>query len=155
MDGDVGSGRLAIGIDGFAAESGDLISVEILADGERAATRDFTHAERPDLVSLRWLLSPRLIYTGRAILPDAVIRLLSPLYWRLATPATLRSDVKHLKEIVWHVELPAEVVARRRAQLTFVIVKGPDPRTGGLPHDERELGIHIRSLKFEQHDSQP
>jgi hypothetical protein len=83
--------------------------------------------------------------------PDSVTRRLYPLYWRMVTPATFASSVSHLKEVVWRIELPADVVARRSAQITFVIDKSPTPvsHAPGWPSED-DLGIHLRSLSVEK-----
>jgi hypothetical protein len=144
---------LRIGIDGVCFEPGGSISVEVLVDDQSVVVRDFSDEQRSAAPSLRRPLSPRLIHTVKAVVPDVVTRRLYPLYWRMVTPATFSSGVSHLKEVELRIELPADVVTRRNAQITFVIEKSApvDSKAAGR-FAESELGIHLRSLTLEKLD---
>jgi hypothetical protein len=126
--------------------------VQVLLHGEPLAFRDFSHHQRLVLPSLRRPLSPRVVHAVKTILPKAVTDRLYPLYWRLTTPANVRAGVPGLKDIVWRIELPVDVVARRHAHLTFVIDEPRTPLAVGWSDDQRELGIHLRSLTLERTD---
>ena len=122
--------------------------MEILADGQSLAVREFGDEQRSAVPSLRRPLSPRLIHMAKAVIPDVVTRRLYPLYWRMVTPATFTSGVSHMNEVAWRIELPTDVVSRRSAQITFVIDKS-SPRGSHGRLAESELGIHLRSLGLE------
>jgi hypothetical protein len=139
---------LAVGIDGIRVAPSGAITVEVLADGECAALREFTDDQRSTLHSLRRPLSLRLVHVVKALLPTAVTNRLYPLYWRLFTPALLSSGVVHLKETIWRIELPPRVLAQRNAQLTFVIGKTRTDDAAGW-NNVRDLGLHLRSLGVE------
>jgi hypothetical protein len=142
---------LRIGIDGVCFEPGGSIRVEILADGQSLAVREFGDEQRSAVPSLRRPLSPRLIHIAKAVIPGAVTRRLYPLYWRMVTPATFTSGVSHLNEVAWRIELPTDVVSRRSAQITFVIDKSSPGGSHGR-FAQSELGIHLRSLGLETLD---
>jgi hypothetical protein len=78
------------------------------------------------------------------------VRLLYPLYLRLLSPALLRPDAVHLRELIWHVALPETATAHPAMQLTFVITRRRNGRMLNWSDDERKLGIHLRSLKLER-----
>ena len=156
LDGGEGGAVLAVAVDGICVEPEGSINVEVLVDGERVAARDFSQDQRRlVLPPLRRGFSPRVIHAAKAILPTSVTDWLYPFYWRLTTPAALRMGVSRLNEIVWSIELPVDVIARRTAQLTFVIDEPRTPLAVGWGDDERELGIHLRALMLEQVDRRP
>jgi hypothetical protein len=144
---------LAIGIDGICVEAGASISVEAFVDDKPVALHDFTRPSKPAFRSLRLSPSPRVLYTVKAMLPDAVTNWLYPYYWRLVTPATLRAGIEHFPETIWRVELPPEAISRGSANLTFVIRKAGTKQSVppvGPPEGGGELGIHVRSLRLEE-----
>jgi hypothetical protein len=144
---------LAIGVDGVCVEPGGSLTVDVLVEGELVSSRDFSAARSPVLPTLRQPPSPRLTHRAKAVLPNAVTRRLYPLFWRLFTPASLRPGVSHLRETVWRIELPPEVSSRRPVNLTFVFNRSRTAQpvlASGSSDGERELGIHIRSLRLEQ-----
>jgi GT2 family glycosyltransferase len=145
-------GVLGVGIGGVCVEPDRALHVEVFLDGEPLGDREVRHDQwSVVLPSLRRPLSPRLIQTVKTILPESVTDRLYPLYWRwisVASPA----DVSHLQEILWRIDLPAEVTARGGGLLTFVIPDRRTPRGVGWSDDERELGIHLRSLGLERLD---
>jgi len=146
---------LRIGIDGVCFDPGGSIRVEVLVEGESLAVREFGDDQRSAVPSLRRPLSPRFIHTVKAVVPDVVTRRLYPLYWRMVTPATFSSGVSHLKEVELQIELPADVVTRRSAQIAFVIEKSaPVDSKGAGRFAETELGIHLRSLTLGTLDRQ-
>jgi hypothetical protein len=149
LDGGRDHSVLAVGIDGIHVAPGASTRIEVLADGEHAALREFTDEQTPALHSVRRSLSLRLLYAGKALLPDAVRYRLYPLYWRMFTPALLTSDVVPFKDKVWRLELPPRALAQRNVQLTFVISerRSGDGRDG--LNEVRDLGFHLQSLGLE------
>jgi hypothetical protein len=145
---------LRIGIDGVCFQPGGSMRVEILADGGSVAFREFGDEQRSAMPSLRQPLSPRLIHAVKTVVPDVVTRRLYPLYWRMVTPATFTSGVSHLKEVAWRVELPADAISRRTAQITFVVDKVPPLDSQAGRSAESPLGLHLRSLALETPDRQ-
>jgi hypothetical protein len=145
---------LAVTIGGICVGPEDSISVELLVDGQRAALHDFGWVRS----GLRGGVSvvPRLAHAVATILPDPVANRLRPVYERLAARAASHRRIARLTEIVWRIRIPSSVVAQRSAHLTFVIDEPRTPRALGWSDDERELGIHLRSLKLEErHGSAP
>jgi hypothetical protein len=140
---------LAVEIDAIRVGPSDSVTVEVIVDGESVAVREFTHADRSTLQSVRRPLSPRLIYIAKTLLPAAVTNRLYPLFWRLITPAALGSSVVHLKKTPWRIELPPRVVARRNAELTFVVGESHSAEHVDGADDVRDLGFHLRSLRVE------
>ncbi len=143
FDGRDGDAVLVLTVGGICAGPDESISVELLVDGKRAALRDFGQDRR----GLRGGVFPRLVRAATTILPDPVTDRLRPLYRRLAASQT---HISRLTETVWRIQLPSRVVAQPRAQLTFVIDEPRTPLALGWSHDERQLGIHLRSLMLEQ-----
>jgi hypothetical protein len=140
---------LAVGIDAVRVGPSGSTTVEVIADGEYVAGREFTDDEGSTLQSLRRPLSPRLVNVAKTLLPTAVTNRLYPLYWRLITPAALGSSVVYLKDTLWRIELPARVVARRNAQLTFIIGKPRSTEDANGTEEVGDLGFHLRSLGVE------
>jgi hypothetical protein len=141
---------LALAFGGVCVEADGSIGVEVLVDGERVAVRDFGEDHGRLVLPLSRRLGSLVVKAAKAVLPDAVTDRLRPHYLRLTASAALHTRLSRLNEIVWRIELPCDVVARRAAQLTFVIDKPRTPLAVGWSNDERELGIHLRSLTLEQ-----
>jgi hypothetical protein len=148
FDGADGHGVLALAVDHICVEAESSVSVAALVDGERVATRDFT-GRRLVLPSLGRPLPPRLVQAAKTVLPETVTERLYPFYRRLTTPAAPRAGVFGGNSLVWRIELPRDVLARRNAQLTLVVDEPRTPRALGWSDDERELGIHLRSVTLE------
>jgi hypothetical protein len=142
---------LDIGIDAVRVGASGAVTVEVIVEDERVAVRDFTTEDRSKLQSVRIPFLPRLVYIAKAVLPTAARNRLYPLFWRLFTPASLGSSVIYLKSTVrsWRIELPPRVVARRNAQLTFVIGKPSLAEDVDAMDDAQSLGFHLRSLRMD------
>jgi hypothetical protein len=151
FDGGEGDAVLALAVGGICVGPDESISVELLVDGERAALRDFRQGRwRSVLPALRGRVSPAVGQVAKTALPDMATDRLRPLSRRLTAPTAVQRRILRLTEIVWRVQLPFRLVAQRNAQLTFVIDEPRTPRAVGWSDDERQLGIHLRSLMLEQ-----
>jgi hypothetical protein len=89
-------------------------------------------------------------HAAKTALPGTATDRLRPLYPRLTAPAAGHRRISQLTEVVWRIQLPFRLVAQRNAQLTFVIDDPRTPLAVGWSNDERQLGIHLRSLMLER-----
>jgi hypothetical protein len=146
-----GHAVLALTVDGACVGPAESISVEVLVDGKRAARRDFSQTPWRSAVSaLRQRRSHRGHDAAEIAPPNAARPRPRPSDRRLPVAEAVRRRLSGLTAIVWRIQLPFRVVARRDAELTLVINEPRSPLDLGWSSDERRLGIHIRSLALEQ-----
>jgi hypothetical protein len=139
--------RLALGIGGVCAAPGESLRVSFLVNGGEVAARGFQSDEgQISAPALRRPLSEQTAQRVKSVLPDRLVERLRPLYLQLtAPPAT--TGAPRLKEVHWEVALPAGFEAD--GQLELAVDEPNTPRDVGWSNDDRPLGIHLRSLRFE------
>jgi hypothetical protein len=144
---------LALALAGVCVGPGDALEVALLVNGERLAVEQFSPNQWDVILPPVRPPTPRVVQAAKSILPGAVADRLRPMYWRMVAPDARPASVVHLAELVWRVELPSEVVARRIADITFAVDDPRSPLTVGWSNDTRELGVQLRSLTLEPVDA--
>jgi hypothetical protein len=151
FEGGEGDAVLALTVDAACVGPTESISVELLVDGDRASRKDFSQAWWRSAVSaFRRRGSHRVDDAAGMTLPNAPSVASRTRYQRLPAAEALRRRLSDLAANVWRIQLPFRIFAQRDAELTLVINEPHSPLDLGWSSDERQLGIHIRSLKLER-----
>jgi hypothetical protein len=132
---------LALAIRGVCIGPTDVLKVDVLVDGARVATHQFSQ-ERSVLAPVVAGLTFRAARVGRKVLTHSMTERLRPTYRRLTAPYGGRQ--------AWHVELPPEALAERAAEVTFEIDEPLSPLALGWSPDDRPLGILLHSLALKR-----
>jgi len=151
FEGGLEHGVLALAVDGTCVGPDETISVELLVDREHVARRDFGQAWwRSAWPAFRRRASHRAEPVPQKPVQDAAFDRPRQFYQRVAAAQAVRKGISALTEIVWRIELPFPVDTQRNSEIAFLIDEPHSPLDLGWSHDERPLGIHLRSLRLEQ-----